>query len=193
MLKVIFTQQMFIGISLSKRKFNGESFFISLSISPPPLLSVKGNFYKVSFYRIHEEKAGEILFHLEILIVIWFSIEFFVRLWAAGNKCSKSTSIVSSIWDRSILTFGLSSAVEYSKIYAENVAYFRKSMPKKLHRFENLRRKIGIHSEMYASISKSHDTKCRSPRKNSRNMFLKSSRPLCLRWGCFLSDPISVK
>jgi len=39
-----------------------------------------------STIRIHEEKAGEILFHLEILIVIWFSIEFFVRLWAAGCR-----------------------------------------------------------------------------------------------------------
>ena len=39
-------------------------------------------------FRVHEEAAGEILFHLEILIVIWFSIEFAVRLWAAGTSYS---------------------------------------------------------------------------------------------------------
>ena len=27
----------------------------------------------------HEEEAGEMLYYLEIVIVVWFGIEFFVR------------------------------------------------------------------------------------------------------------------
>jgi len=34
----------------------------------------------------HEKEAGEVLYHLEIFIVVWFSVEFLVRLWAAGCR-----------------------------------------------------------------------------------------------------------
>jgi len=34
----------------------------------------------------HEKAAGEILYNLEIIIIVWFGIEFFVRLWAAGCR-----------------------------------------------------------------------------------------------------------
>ena len=30
-------------------------------------------------------QAGQTLFNLEILIVIWFTVEFLVRLWSAGT------------------------------------------------------------------------------------------------------------
>ena len=34
----------------------------------------------------HEEEAGVMLYYLEIVIVIWFGVEFCVRLWSAGCR-----------------------------------------------------------------------------------------------------------
>ena len=34
----------------------------------------------------HEEEAGVMLYYLEIVIVIWFGLEFIVRLWSAGCR-----------------------------------------------------------------------------------------------------------
>ena len=34
----------------------------------------------------HEEEAGVMLYYLEIVIVIWFGIEFIIRLWSAGCR-----------------------------------------------------------------------------------------------------------
>jgi hypothetical protein len=34
----------------------------------------------------HEEEAGVMLYYLEIVIVIWFGLEFMIRLWSAGCR-----------------------------------------------------------------------------------------------------------
>ena len=34
----------------------------------------------------HEEEAGVMLYYLEIVIVIWFGLEFIIRLWSAGCR-----------------------------------------------------------------------------------------------------------
>ena len=34
----------------------------------------------------YEEESGEILYYLEVLIVIWFSAELLVRAWSAGCR-----------------------------------------------------------------------------------------------------------
>ena len=40
----------------------------------------------------YEEHATESLFYLETVIVFWFGIEFFIRLWSAGCR-SRSVEI----------------------------------------------------------------------------------------------------
>lgn len=39
-----------------------------------------------STIEVHGEEAGRILFHLEIIIVVWFGLELIIRLWSAGCR-----------------------------------------------------------------------------------------------------------
>merc|ERR1711963_58720 len=39
-----------------------------------------------STIEVHGEEAGRILYHLEIIIVVWFSLELVIRLWSSGCR-----------------------------------------------------------------------------------------------------------